>query len=136
MSDTVPNYDHDPQITYAAVGEALSMWECMEYRLAELYTIFRRAPYDMEALKQFANTGKIFSQRLAALRRARFGVLQRRAVGVGAGKTGHARAADRALRLERSALAVQPGAEAGKGRAPPRRVVFAYGAGRVEQFAR
>jgi hypothetical protein len=62
--------DPDVEETYGAVGYALTRWEYLEHALAVLFTVFIGRPEDQEAMAEFGEEGRVFSQRLSQLQAA------------------------------------------------------------------
>jgi len=60
--------DSDDRITYEGVGRVLSQWEAIEFRLAQIYSVFVGDP-NGDALKRYG-AGRIFRDRFTALQTA------------------------------------------------------------------
>jgi hypothetical protein len=66
MADfTLPDYD--PDVTFNAVGRAISAWETLEAHLSYLYSIFIGKPMLIDALEAYGRENKIFEQRIRGL---------------------------------------------------------------------
>ncbi len=69
MSDaSVLALDPHPDITFRAVGVALTQWELLEEQFAYLYSIFTRRPYRVDAIEEFGKDGRITRERIAKLK--------------------------------------------------------------------
>lgn len=62
--------DIDIEITYAAVGRAISRWEAVEVGFAYLYALFVVGFLDLNKVREFGAENRIFVGRLAALKHA------------------------------------------------------------------
>ena len=62
--------DQDPNITFHAVGVALTHWEYFENSLATLHSIFKRKPYLVDAMREFGNENRVTSKRIQMLDQA------------------------------------------------------------------
>ena len=62
--------DADIDTTYAAVGRALSAWEGVELRLAEVYSIFTIEKMDLELVRDYGSANQTFRWRIAAIEKA------------------------------------------------------------------
>jgi hypothetical protein len=62
--------DTDPDVTFAAVGRAITAWETLEAHLSYLYSIFVDKPLAFAALDQYGRENKIFNDRMTALCKA------------------------------------------------------------------
>lgn len=69
MADFVPG-DCDPDITFNAVGRAISAWETLEAHLSYLYSAFVRQPMLLDAIEQYGRETRTFQNRIAHLGRA------------------------------------------------------------------
>ena len=63
----VGELDATEEVTFAAVGLALTRWEVMEAGLADLYSILRRAPFDRRVIVGFGQRFSTTVRRLAAV---------------------------------------------------------------------
>ena len=59
--------DEDPEPTFQGVGKVMTAWECLEFELSRLYSVFARDA-DGPAMRAYGE-GKIFRDRVDALRR-------------------------------------------------------------------
>jgi hypothetical protein len=66
----IPEGDVDPQITYAAVGEALTAWEGFEESLSAIFTVLDGSPGDLEVYRQYGEDGHRFAVRAELIRKA------------------------------------------------------------------
>jgi hypothetical protein len=56
--------DPHPDITFCAVGRALSAWESLETNLAILYSVFKKRPGLIDCLAEFGKEGRVTSRRI------------------------------------------------------------------------
>jgi hypothetical protein len=64
---TFMTMDTDINVTYAAVGGAMTAWETLEAYLSLLYSIFVGAPMDGRKLVEYGERGRIFDTRMQIL---------------------------------------------------------------------
>lgn len=62
--------DATEEATFAAVGLALTRWEGVEISLADLYSVFRGAPFDRRTVTAFGRGRATTTARLAGLEKA------------------------------------------------------------------
>lgn len=62
--------DATEEITFAAVGLALTRWEGVEISLADLYSVFRAAPFDRLLVSTFGQRHATTTARLAGMEKA------------------------------------------------------------------
>lgn len=62
--------DIDINVTYAAVGRALSRWETVELALARIYALFVARSLALDKIREYGAQNRIFIERLFSLKRA------------------------------------------------------------------
>ncbi len=62
--------DADIEVTYAAVGRALSAWEAVELGMATVYSIFVGKALQLDSIREYGAVNRIFVGRMEAIRKA------------------------------------------------------------------